>query len=131
VALIKERLQPSPPLDAALVQKMVTQLDSEVYKERQRATAELLKMGERVVPTLEKALASQPALELQRRLENLLDRLAGPKLTGEQVRTVRAVEVLERIGTPEARQHLQLLADGEPGALSTMTARGTLARMTK
>jgi WD40 repeat protein len=129
IALLKNRVRPAPALDAELLQKMLAQLDSENFKERQQASAELLKMGERVVPALEKALASQPSLELKRRLEYLLDRLAGPKLTGEQVRTVRAVEVLERIGTREAGQVLESLAEGAPGALQTTASQAALERM--
>ncbi len=40
----------------------------------------------------------------------------------------RAVEVLELIGTPQARQVLQALADGAPGALVTTSAQAALSR---
>ena len=40
----------------------------------------------------------------------------------------RAAEVLERIGTPEARQVLQALAEGAPGALLTTSAQAALKR---
>ena len=40
----------------------------------------------------------------------------------------RAVEVLEKTNTPEARQVLQTLADGAPGALATRQARAALDR---
>ena len=107
------------------------QLDSDKYKERQQASAELIKMGERVVPALDKLMASQPALDLQRRVEMLLERLAGPKLVGEQLRVFRAVEVLERVGSPEARELLERLAEGAPGALITTSCQTALERMKK
>jgi WD40 repeat protein len=131
VALFKDRLQPAPPLDADKVQKLLVQLDSDRYKERQQASAELIKMGERVVPALDKVMAANPALDLQRRVENLLERLAGPKLIGEQLRVFRAVEVLERIGTPEAREVLERLANGAPGAIVTSSSQAALQRLSK
>jgi WD40 repeat protein len=131
VALFKDRLQPAPPLDADKVQKLLVQLDSDRYKERQQASAELIKMGERVVPELDKVMAAKPALDLQRRVENLLERLAGPKLIGEQLRVFRAVEVLERIGTPEAREVLERLANGAPGAIVTSSSQAAIQRLSK
>jgi len=43
----------------------------------------------------------------------------------------RAVTVLERIGTPEAVQMLQNLAQGEPDALPTRAAKEALERLNK
>jgi len=55
--------------------------------------------------------------------------LSVTNLTGDRLRVVRAVEVLERISNAEARQLLQSLADGAPGALETVQARAALARL--
>jgi WD40 repeat protein len=126
---LRSRLKAAPALDDEVVQKLLVQLDSEKFKERQQASADLIKLGERVVPALEKALAAKPALEMQRRLETLIDRLAGPRMSGEQLRTVRAVEVLERIDSKDARELLQQLAEGAPGALMTIHSRAALERM--
>jgi WD40 repeat protein len=131
VAVFKDRLQPAPPLDAEKVQKLLVQLDSDKYKERQQASTELIKLGERVVPALDKLMASQPALDLQRRIEVLLERLAGPKLMGESLRAVRAIEALERIATPEARELLAQLAAGAPGAMITVASQAALERLPK
>jgi len=46
--------------------------------------------------------------------------------TAEHLRVVRAVEVLERAGTPEARQALDALANGAPAALVTREAQAAL-----
>src|SRR5262249_471429 len=131
VGYLKEHLPPAPPLDAARVEALLTQLESDKFKERMQASNELVQLGERGVPGLEKALASQPPLEGEKRLYALIDRLAGPKLTGEQVRAVRAVEVLERIGTPQAVELLQALAGGAPGALTTTNSQTALQRLRK
>jgi hypothetical protein len=47
------------------------------------------------------------------------------------VRAVRAIGVLEGMGTPEARQLLERIADGETDALPTIEARAALARLGK
>ncbi len=47
---------------------------------------------------------------------------------GAALRAFRAVEVLEHLGTPEAREMLQTLANGAPDALVTRSARAALER---
>jgi hypothetical protein len=61
-------------------------------------------------------------------LEELHVKLTGFGLSGDKLRVFRAVEVLERIGTPEARLLLQALAEGAPGALVTTSAQAALKR---
>ena len=85
--------------------------------------------GEQAVPALRKVLASSPALETRKRIEELVEKLTSGTLTVEQLRLIRAVETLERIGTPEARQVLRTLAQGAPGALPTREAEAALNRL--
>ncbi len=47
------------------------------------------------------------------------------------VRAVRAVNLLEHMGTPEARQILETIAAGEADALPTVAARAALERLKK
>jgi hypothetical protein len=49
----------------------------------------------------------------------------------ERIRERRAVEALERLGTPEAREVLRRLAWGVPGTWRTEEARATLKRLTQ
>ena len=81
---------------------------------RKAAAANLIQVGEQAVPALRKVLASSPTLEMRKRIEELLEKLTGGTLSTAQLRLVRAVEVLERIGTPEAREVLRTLAQGRP-----------------
>jgi hypothetical protein len=50
-------------------------------------------------------------------------------LTPAQVQTIRAVEVLERIGSPAARELLTALAASAPADLLTREASAALERL--
>lgn len=131
VPLLKQRLRPAAAADAARVRKLIAELSSESFPVRSRAFAELEKAGEPAAPLLRQALAANPALETRRRLEDLRERVSGATPAGERLRQVRAIETLERAGTPAAREVLRTLAGGEPEALLTREARASLARLRK
>jgi WD40 repeat protein len=128
VAFLKERLKPAAAIDGKRLAALIGRLDDAQYKVREKATGELLQIGEQAVPALDKALAANPSLETRKRLEILRDQLTGRLLQGERLRAFRAVEVLEIIGTPQAREVLQALAAGAPGSLVTTSAQGALKR---
>jgi RNA polymerase sigma factor (sigma-70 family) len=132
VSLLKERVEPSAGVKAERVQALLADLDSEQFAVRQRATTELEKLGSGAGPLLRKALVEQgSSLEVRRRVEQVLAKLDGVRLWGTELRTVRAVEVLERIGSPEARQVLQTLAEGNREARPTQEAQASLERLNR
>jgi RNA polymerase sigma factor (sigma-70 family) len=131
VPYLRERLQPVTPVDPKIIQQLIADLDSDNFQTRSKATKELEKLGEAALPALREVLAGKAALETRQRVEPILTKLTSGVLTVEQVRIVRAVEVLERLATPEARQLLQTLADGAPGAVPTQHARAALSRLSK
>jgi hypothetical protein len=65
--------------------------------------------------------------EVKRRVEHVLE--SADRLTPELLRQMRAVEVLEHLDTPEARELLARLAGGADGALQTREAQAALARL--
>jgi hypothetical protein len=129
VRFLAERLKPAARIDSRRINGWITGLDGEKFSVRQEAAANLLKAGGQAVPALRHVLASAPPLETRRRAEELLDRLTGGTLTTEQLRLTRAVEALERMGTPEAGRLLRTLAAGAPGALATREAQAALDRL--
>jgi WD40 repeat protein len=128
VPFLAERLKPAAPIDPQKLERWVADLESDRFAVRQEAAASLVKAGEQAVPALKKVLASQPTIETRLRVEGLLDKLTGGALTTEQLRLVRAVEALEKMGTAEARELLRSLAGGAAGALPTREAKAALDR---
>lgn len=126
---IGEQLKPTAAHDAKHVEELIDRLDDPRYAVRQKASAELLRFGERVLPAVEAALARNPTLEARRRLIDLRKRTAGLLLTGPRLQAYRAVEVLECIATADARKILLALAGGDSGAMLTTQARAALERL--
>jgi hypothetical protein len=129
VALLRDRVQPAMDLDMKRIDGLIAQFDSNQYKVRRAAGVELLQTGERLIPIIQKALVSNPTLETKLQLEDLRSKLTGVVLQGDRLRTFRAVEILEGMGTPEARKELQRLAAGARGALLTTSTQKALKRM--
>ena len=84
---------------------------------------------ERIAGELKAALKANPSLEHRRRLEALLRDLEESQLSPEELRHVRAVQVLETLASPAARQALGELARGPADALLTREANAALKRL--
>jgi RNA polymerase sigma factor (sigma-70 family) len=128
IPFLKDRLRPVAEADPKQVQRLLADLDSDQFEVRKTAADELAKLGERIEPALRKALDQPPSLEARRRLTAVLDGMRTTP-TAEVLRTHRAIQALERIGTPEARRILQTLATGAPAARETREAKEALARL--
>lgn len=129
VTFLKEHLQPVTPVDARQIEKLLVDLDSDQFAVRQKATDELSRLGDRVEPHLRKALQGKPTLEVRRRLDDLLRKQEEQPPPGDVARDLRAVALLEHLGTPEARQVLQRMAQGAPGVRRTREAVEALERL--
>jgi len=105
-----------------------TDLDNAQFSVREAAAKELEKLGSQAEGPIQKALSATPPLETRRRLERILETGYGvpEPIT---LRDLRAIMVLERIGSPEARKILELLARGAPAALQTREAKQALERV--
>ena len=131
VSFLQGRLKPVPHLDPVRMAQWIGDLENKDFAVRRRGTRELEKLGELVEPALRKALLKPGSLERQQRLDMLLRQLKKNPLTLRQIRKLRAVEVLEQIGTPEARTILEKLSKGAPEARLTRDASAALERMEK
>lgn len=119
VRFLNEKLNPVAALDAERFARLIKRLESEQFAEREEATQELKKLGDSIEPALRRALQEKVPLEARKRLQALLDDLNGT----ERLRSLRAIEVLERIGDKPARDLLRRLSEGAVGAWLTEEAR--------
>jgi RNA polymerase sigma factor (sigma-70 family) len=134
IPFLRKHLEPVPPIDAKSQQQVdqwLAGLDNREFHVRDKATKELEKLGERGGDAIRQALKGNPSLEVRRKLEQLLEKLERFPSAPERLREVRAVEVLEHIGTAEATQHLQALAVGAPEARLTKEAKASVDRLAK
>lgn len=129
VPFLRQRLQPVAAADPKRIARLLDDLDSAEFPVRQKASAELEQLGALAAPALRKALAGDPPLEVRRRVEELLQKLQRRQVPAETLRALRAVEVLESVGTPEVRRVLETLAKGVPEAPLTKQARAALERL--
>jgi RNA polymerase sigma factor (sigma-70 family) len=128
VAYLKDHFHPVPEADPRRVHRLLADLDSGQFATREAAVKELAALGGRVEPALRQALKKAPPLEVQKRVEALLAVLKGVP-PQDTLRALRAVWVLEQVGTPEARRLLKALAGGAPAARQTVEAKAALARL--
>jgi RNA polymerase sigma factor (sigma-70 family) len=126
VAWVREHLPQQA--DSEQVARLVLALDSDRFAVRDEAEAALKRLGELAAPSLRRALDGKPSAEVRRRVSGLLERLELGKAP-EQLRSLRVIEVLERAGTPAARQLLKDLARGSPAARQTRGAKAALDRL--
>jgi WD40 repeat protein len=126
VAFFHEQLAPVQPPAADHLARMLADLDSPQFVRREQAQRALQSLGSIVEPWLREALTKSSSTEVRHRLDAILaDGVAG------DLRVIRAVEVLEHIGTADARQILQRLAGGAPNARLTREAKASLERLAR
>jgi hypothetical protein len=127
--LLRARLHPvAPPPER--VRRLLKDLDSADFEQREAASRRLAELGEQAEPALREALDGNPSLELRRRIEHLLSLLTLEFVRApETLRSIRAVCVLEQIGTPEARKILEAIATGAGSARLTREAKAALRRL--
>jgi WD40 repeat protein len=129
VPFLARRLSPVFAPDPERVSRLTKDLDDNRFSIRKEATEELEQLGELTVPALRRALADKHSLETKRRIERLLGKL--DNWSGEHLRILRAITVLEDITTVEARQILESLTKGAPEARLTQEAKASLGRLDK
>jgi RNA polymerase sigma factor (sigma-70 family) len=131
VGLVAKRFRP-PPADAKLA-ALLDDLDSDTFAKREEAARQIRAYGSKAESALRRTLAKPPSLEMRRRIENLLSEMTLPSLnlplSGDRLRGVRAIEVLERAGNTAARSLLQAWAEQTQDAHLAIEARLALERL--
>jgi RNA polymerase sigma factor (sigma-70 family) len=112
--------------------RLIAELDDDTFEVREKATAELERLGTLVESALREALSRSPSPEARRRMEKILEKLKGAEENPpRRPPTVRVVELLERIGSTEARQVLESVARGVPETELEQEAKAALRRLDK
>jgi WD40 repeat protein len=129
--LLRRRLAPAPTVEEGRVQRLIAALDDDSFAVRQKAATELLGLVEAAEADLRRASSSHPSPEVRSRARAILRKASkgpGASPASEALRTQRAIEALERLGTPAARRVLDELAAGGPAA-RTQQARAACRRL--
>lgn len=107
----------------------ILDLDSDEFTTREKALAELEKVGAAALPALRKRLADKPSLEQRRRIELLLKKPPGAIETAGCRQALHGLEVLEAAATPQARRLLEMLAEGDSAVYIRREAKAALQRL--
>ena len=113
VQVLRKHVKPAPaaPTEAVL-DRLFADLGSEDFATREKASKELNEYGASAIPGVRKRLEGDITAEVHQRADAFLKQFGKSGFTTTRVRQVRAVELLEGLGTPAARKFLSELAAG-------------------
>ncbi|MBI1913305.1 MAG: sigma-70 family RNA polymerase sigma factor [Planctomycetes bacterium] len=129
VKFFAEKIKPVAALDPKRVQRLLADLGSDKFAVREAASKALLGLDQQAKPYLEETLKSAESAEVRLRVKRILEQKQRAALTSEEIRQIRAVMVLERIGDGESKNLLKRWARGPVGALLTMETSAALKRL--
>jgi WD40 repeat protein len=134
---LRGRLEPAGPSPERLRQ-LIVELDSDNFNTREQASRDLGRVALQVEAPLRQALAGAASPEVRRRVGELLKQAEVQRQAEtwvvqdpETLRGVRAVWVLQRIGSPAAQARLRHLASGAPAARLTQEAQAALTFLSR
>ena len=129
VAFLADRLRPSPA-DADCIVDLVSDLDARDFRIRAFAERELRGHGAAAVSELRRLAEASRSAEVRARIERIASAATEvPLRSPEVLRSLRAVDVLERNGSRAARAVLVELAGGAPSAWQTEAACQAIQRL--
>jgi hypothetical protein len=134
VPWIKDKMKPAVgPAKAATsaekIARLIADLDDDDFEVREKASAALRMLDRVPEAAMRKAVVGTKSAEVKQRLEKLLGRLDSTTIPPEELLAIRAVEVLERVGSAEAKEVLRGLAKGHESARLTQEAKAALGRI--
>jgi hypothetical protein len=129
LGLLKDRLSPAVAPALGGIPELITRLDDRRFAVRDNAARALVKLGPAARPALRRALDAPGSQQQRRLLQQVLDDVAAELPDGPELQALRAVEVLERIGSAQAEELLTKLSAGAAEAPRTEAARAALRRL--
>ena len=131
VPYLRNRMPRQMVVDEDKVRQLLAELDHDQFTVRERATRELAQMRDAAEPLLRAHLAATTSPEVIQRIGLLLESVSQSVGDADMLRGLRAVEVLERIATPEATATLEELAQGASSSRLRTRARAAVQRLTR
>jgi hypothetical protein len=129
LTLLEGKLHPVTA-DAARLGELIANLDSDKFAVRDAATRELSLLGRAAKAALEAAMGAGMSAEATGRAEGFLEACTRDYPTmPESRRFIRAIRVLEKMGSARATKILRKLATGSAKASVTLRARAALQRL--
>jgi len=126
--ILKGVLKPAR-IDRQRIEQLIGDLHDSRFKVRNAAMKELSAMGLDAEAALRRLGEQELELHVRRLVTELLQKIDGRSLPPGQLQSLRAVEVLERLASPAARDLLAGLAAGDPDAALTREAKSALVRL--
>jgi hypothetical protein len=126
IPFLKERTKLAPAPAANVLKPLLSNLVSEDYPTREKATETLERYGESIRSALEDELKSTTSPEAKKRLTGLVTRLDA--MSPARIRCIRAVEAVDGMNNQEARKLLETWASGSAGQALAEEAKHSLAR---
>jgi hypothetical protein len=111
VEALRGLVRPVTEEECRPIRRLLADLDSDEFRTRQKAQDGLSRLHVEWLPLFEAVLEAKSSLEVKRRVEGLL-RGQRYAWSPEMLRRLRAVQVLERIGSAEAERQLEELGNG-------------------
>jgi hypothetical protein len=114
----------------ARIQQLLKDLDADQFDVRDNATDEIIKLGDVGAEAIQTLVRNPPNDEVKHRVEYIQRKLNSIVRNVSSVgRTIRALRILERADTADAKALLQKIADGEYGFDIAPEARAVLVRL--
>lgn len=126
IALLKQKMVSPTAPSAETIAGHIAELDSADFRKREQATKMLADVGEIILPQLREAL-KKASPEARERLTSLIAKAEA--MTSEKLRAIRCCEILEGIGSADAKALLAEWAKGPPAATLTREAVESLERL--
>lgn len=130
VSFLSKQMQPVKAADPDEIKKLLRDLGDDTFTTRKTAFRRLKELDRLAIKEVEAAFKTSQSQEVKKRCNDLLKSARSNLVTNrEQIHQLRAIQVLEKIGSPKAEALLEKLATGAPEARQTIEAKKVLARL--
>lgn len=130
IPFLRRHLKPATEADLKAIRRLVADLDSDDFASREKASEQLAQRGALAEPILRLSLAQKPTLEARQRMQLLLEKIERQPPSGETLRRLRTLQVLEKSGA-EGHRLLRELAGGAEEAWLTRESKAALMRLSR